>query len=462
MILIRMLDTQSMGAYFIAVIVTALLVLLSDFGVDIALVKKYPEKGEQEQASLLRSVVVWRFAICSIVSALYFALSTLEGVPMIRDIAHITAPVILFYWLQSFRALLLRALQAQHLFDVYAGTQLLAAALKVILVAALYFGGSDSLAAVIWCECATFFISIVYALARMQLRIGQPAPPSFGNVLELLRFGWPLYMNALVNIGNDRASSYIVAGLGGPVAMAFFGVAERLADAGRRLFDPFGNVYLPAQTKYFADGDIKAAKKFANRSLLWATFLVAGGTVVFAAIREPLIQLLFTEKYVPVADTAVIFMCALILRCIQVLLGFFGVAAGFNYMPVKVSLVSSVISVALTVGLFKLYGYQGAAIALVITQAVIGIMYAVGLHRGGVALDMSPIIVLLSGLAAALAWILPYVDSLAVMIGAPVLFFVFSFVFAPTLRDDLGVVFTKIRRQGIIGNIEPQTSKIDR
>ncbi len=461
MLLIRMLDTESMGAYFIAFIVTALLVLLSDFGVDIALVKKYPEKDEGEQAALLRSAVIWRFFICSVVSALYYALSTVEGVPMIRDIAHITAPVIVFYWLQSFRALLLRVLQAQHLFDVYAGTQLLAAAFKVILIAALFVAGSDSLAIVLWCECASFFTSIVYALTRMQLRIGKPAAPSFGNVAELLRFGVPLYMNAIVDLGNERASGYIVASLGGPVAMAFFGVAERLADAGRRLFDPFCNVYLPAQTKYFADGDIKAAKQFANRSLLWVTFIIAGGSIAFAVIREPVIALLFTQKYVSVADTTVILMCALVLRCIQVLLGYFGVAAGFNYMPVKVSLVSSVISIALTLLFFTWYGYHGAAIAMVITQALIGAMYVIGLRRGGVSFDMSPIIVLLAGFAAALAWVLPYSHNWIVMVGAPVLFLIFSLVFVPTLREDLAIAFEKLRREGAARGVWGKAQKID-
>ncbi len=462
MLLIRMLDTESMGAYFIAFIVTALLVLLSDFGVDIALVKKYPEKDEGEQTALLRSAVIWRFFVCALVSVLYFALSTVEGVPMIRDIAHITAPVIVFYWLQSFRALLLRALQAQHLFDVYAGTQLLAAALKVILIAALFVAGTDSVAIVLWCECATFFASIVYALARMQLRIGKPAPPSLGDALELLRFGFPLYLNALVNLGNERAAGYVVAGLGGPVAMAYFGVAERLADAGRRLFDPFGNVYLPAQTKYFADGDIAAAKEFANRSLLWVTFIVAGGTIAFAVIREPVIGLLFTQKYISVADTAVFFMCALVLRCIQVLLGYFGVAAGFNYMPVKVSLLSSVIGIALILLFFTWYGYQGAVIALVITQAMIGTMYVIGLHRGGVSLDITPVVVLLSGFAAALSWILPFDHLWFVAAGAPLFFLVFSLMFVPTLRSDLAIVFDKVRRNGLAERVRQQTAKFDR
>jgi hypothetical protein len=61
MVLIRMLDKESMGAYFIALIIMMLLVLLSDMGVDLALVKKYPEEDETGKASLACLSLLIRF-----------------------------------------------------------------------------------------------------------------------------------------------------------------------------------------------------------------------------------------------------------------------------------------------------------------------------------------------------------------------------------------------------------------
>lgn len=249
---------------------------------------------------------------------------------MLSEIAHVSGPILLFYWLQSLRLLLVRVLQAEKLFDAYGGTQLLAAAFKVVIVTALFVLGDDSLAHVLLCESAAFVISIIYGLSRLRFLTSQPAQPCIGKARELLRFGLPLYGNALLNLGNERSTSYIVAGLGGPIAIALYSIAERFADGSRRVFDPFMNVYLPTQTSHFARGEIAAAREFANRSLLWTAFIVAGVTVAFAVVREPVVALLFTTEYLAVADAAVMFMCALIFRCIQSLLGFFGVAAGFN------------------------------------------------------------------------------------------------------------------------------------
>jgi O-antigen/teichoic acid export membrane protein len=362
---------------------------------------------------------------------------------MLSEIAHVSGPILLFYWLQSLRLLLVRVLQAEKLFHAYGGTQLLAAAFKVVIVTALFVLGDDSLAHVLLCESAAFVISIIYGLSRLRFLTSQPAQPCIGKARELLRFGLPLYGNALLNLGNERSTSYIVAGLGGPIAIAIYSIAERLADGSRRVFDPFMNVYLPTQTSHFARGEIAAAREFANRSLLWTAFIVAGVTVAFAVVREPVVALLATTEYLAVADAAVMFMCALIFRCIQSLLGFFGVAAGFNYMPVKVSLVSSTINIPLAFFLFKAYGYEGAVVSLIVTQALIGLLYVLGLRAGGQRLDLAPVAILLTVFAVSIAWIIVFDHVLFAAVLAPLFFIAASLLFIPALRDDLAVVLEK-------------------
>jgi O-antigen/teichoic acid export membrane protein len=456
-----MLDKVSMGAYFIALIITLLLVLLSDMGVDLALVKKYPEEEEKERASLVLSALLLRILVCAFFSSLFLFLVSFENMPMLREINHVSGPVLLCYWLQSLRLLLIRVLQAEKLFGAYAGTQLLAAALKVVLVTGLFALGDDSLAHVLLCESAAFFVSIIYGLYRLRFLAARPAAPRLEKARELMRFGLPLYMNALLNLGNERSTSYIVAGLGGPISIALYSIAERLADGSRRLFDPFMNVYLPTQTSHFARGEIAAAREFANRSLLWTTFIVAGVTVAFAVVREPVIGLLFTTEYLEVADAAVMFMCALIFRCIQTLLGFLGVAAGFNYMPVKVSLVSSTINIPLAFFLFKAYGYEGAVVALIITQALIGLLYVQGLRAGGQKLDLTRVAILLTVFAVSIAWIIVFDHVLFAAVLAPLFFIAASLLFIPSLRDDLGIVLDKARSHPRLAMVLSGTHRAD-
>ncbi len=391
MFLARILEKETMGLYFIAVMVTFLLKLLSDLGVDLAFVKQYPEESDEGRNSLLRSAIGIRVLSCTAVSLLYVLVESSGIVSFINLIADVTLLTLLLYWLHSFRELILRLLQAEQQFGVYAGTQVLAALLKAALVLCLLLVTDVSVKHVLTIEIIAFLASILYAAGRTRERLAAALGARFNGGKEILKFGYPLYLNALLNLGNERVSQYIVAGFGGPLAMAYFGIAERLSDAGTRLFESFVNVYYPTQTRHFADQNTDEATSFADRSLLWISFIICSGIVAFAILREPVIKIFFTEKYLSVATAATMFFAVLLLRSLQTLMGYFGVAAGEKFLPVKVSLVSSVFNVALCFLFFKWYGYQGAIAALVLTQLLMNFLYYFWLSKAGFNLNLSPI-----------------------------------------------------------------------
>lgn len=383
-----------MGLYFIAVMVTFLLKLLSDLGVDLAFVKKYPEETDSGRNSLLKSAIGIRFTSCIAVSLLYWIVESSGTVSFINLIADVTVLTLTLYWMHSFRELILRLLQAEQKFSVYAGTQVLAALLKAAMVVSLLAISNVTLKHVLLIEVIAFLASIIYAASRVRERLYLAFNTSFQGGREILKFGYPLYLNALLNLGNERVSQYIVAGLGGPFVMAYFGVAERLADAGTRLFEAFVNVYYPTQTQYFAENKPTQATEFANRSLLWICFIIGSGIVTFATIREPVIKLFFSAKYVSVADAATMFFAVLLLRSLQTIMGYFGVAAGQKFLPVKVSLVSSVFNIIICYLLFLRYGYEGAIAALVLTQLLMNLLYFYWLKHSGHTLNVTPVVLI--------------------------------------------------------------------
>ena len=433
-----------MGLYFIAVMVTFLLKLLSDLGVDLAFVKQYPEESDQGRNSLLRSAIAIRVLSCSAVSALYVLIENSGVISFINLIADVTLLTLVLYWMHSFRELILRLLQAEQQFGVYAGTQVLAALLKAALMLCLLMVTDVSVKHVLSIEIIAFLASILYAASRTRDRLSAAMRGKFKGGKEILKFGYPLYLNALLNLGNERVSQYIVAGFGGPLAMAYFGIAERLSDAGTRLFESFVNVYYPTQTRMFADQNTAEAKRFANQSLLWISFIICSGIVAFAILREPVIELFFTAKYISVADAATMFFAVLLLRSLQTLMGYFGVAAGEKFLPVKVSLVSSVFNILLCYLFFKWYGYQGAIAALVLTQLLMNFLYFFWLNRANLKLDLTPVAlnVLLCLGATAVVFFLSdhFVLSMVVF---PV-FVIACLISTPSLRNDLQLATSKL------------------
>ena len=319
-----------MGLYFIALMVVFLLKIVSDIGVDLAFVKQYPEENEQGKSNLLRSAFAIRTFSCTIVSIIYLLVEHSGIVSFINDIAHVTTLTLAMFWLHSFRELLLRLLQAEQIFTTYAGVQVLAAILKALLVLTLLLVSDVTVNMVLMIEVFAFAASITFAVTRIRDKLTAAATAKFQGGGHLLKFGYPLYLNALLNLGNEKVSQYIVAGFGGPVTMAFFGIAERLADAGTRLFESFANVYYPAQTSNFANNDKLRATDMAVQSLMWVSFILASAIVAFTIIREPVIELFFTEKYLSAANAAAMFFGVLLLRSTQTLMGYYGVAAGLK------------------------------------------------------------------------------------------------------------------------------------
>lgn len=446
MVLARILDKESMGLYFIALMVTFLLKLLSDLGVDLAFVKQYPEETDQGKNNLLRSAFAIRVLSCCLVSALYVAIESSRVIPFINLISHLTFLTLTLYWLHSFRELFLRLLQATQNFSIYAGTQVLAAVLKALLVLGLIALVETGVGVreVLIVEIIAFFASIFFVVFKIKSLLVKAISASFGGGKTILRFGYPLYLNALLNLGNERVSQYIVAGIGGPLAMAYFGMAERLSDAGTRLFEAFVNVYYPTQTAHFADKDTRKAQQLADRSMLWIAFIITSGIVGFTILREPVITVFFTEKYLDVANAAAMFFGVLLLRSLQTLMGYFGVAAGEKFLPVKVSLVSSVVNIILCYLLFKAYGYQGAIAALVLTQFLMNILYFVWLKKSGFILTIKPVVVISIACIFAIAGIYILNNHFLLSLLIFPAFVIVCLCFLPDLRKDTTMGWSKI------------------
>ena len=417
--------------------------MLSDLGIDLAFVKMYPEQTDNEKGQLFKSAVAIRLISCSIVSALYILVEHSEIIPFVNDISHLTVFTLVLYWLHSFRELLLRLLQAEQYFSVYAGVQVLAAVIKAAMIVALTLFDHASVKMVLVIESFAFAVSILFAIFKIKDTLLASVHGGFSGAINMLRFGYPLFLNAVLNLGNEKASHYIVAGLGGPVTMAFFSIAEKLSEAGTRLFEAFANVYYPSQAENFANSQVEKAKRLAEQSMLWVTFVITSGIVGFTILREPVMTLLFGDTYLSAANAAAMFFAVLLFRSLQTLMGYFGVTAGHKFLPVKVSLISSIFNIGLCLFLYKTHGYQGAIAALVLTQIPMNFLYYFWLRKTGLALSLGPIIRILFACVVAVTCVYTLNEKIFMALLVFPLFVGSSVLLAPALRDDIHLVFDK-------------------
>jgi O-antigen/teichoic acid export membrane protein len=390
MFLARLLDAHALGLYFIALMMVFLLKILSDAGIDLAFVKQYQDKNQRGKSCLIFSAFTFRTISCIAVSSLYLLVESTRTISFLNDISDVTALTLTMFWMHACRELILRLLQAERHFSAYATVQVIAALLKALLIFSLFALDDVTVGTVLKVEIFAFVVSIVFAAYSTRGLLRNALKSNLRGGKALLLFGYPLYLNALLALSTEKATQYIVAALGGPVVVAFYGISERLADAGRRLFESFANVYYPSQAENFAQENKKKATTLAEQSILWVAFVICSVIVSFAILRNPLIELIFTADYLSAANAAVGFFGVLLLRSTQILMGYFGVTAGLIFLPIRVSFYSGIVNLALCLVLFKTYGYEGAVAALLATQLLMNILYRHWLAKAGLPIDVKP------------------------------------------------------------------------
>jgi len=417
--------------------------MLSDMGVDLAFVKQYQEQSDTGKTKLFKSAFAIRLLSCTVVTILYLLVEHSQFLSLINDISHLTTLTLVLFWLHSFRELFLRLLQAEQQFSIYAGVQVVAAVLKALMIIILTLMQHANVQTVLIIESFAFAVSIIFAIAKLRHILLATIRTRFSGGYTMLRFGYPLYLNAVLNLGNEKVSHYIVAELGGPVIMAFFGIAEKLSEAGTRLFEAFANVYYPSQAENFANSQSAKAKVLAELSMTWVTFVITSGIVGFTILRESIMSLLFGHSYLSAATAAAMFIAVLLFRSTQTLMGYYGVAAGHKFLPVKVSLISSVFNVTLCLLLFKAYGYEGAIGALVLTQILMNFLYYYWLRKAGLTLSLIPTIKII--MACVFVVLLTYYFTSKFIISLLLfpLYIGICLILVPSLRTDIAVIIGK-------------------
>ena len=147
--------------------------------------------------------------------------------------------------------------------------------------------------------------------------------------------------------------------------------------------------------------------------------------------------LFFTEKYLSASNAAAMFFGVLLFRSTQTLMGYFGVAAGMKFLPVRVSMVSSVVNIIMCFTMFKLYGYQGAIAALLLTQLLMNFLYFHWLRKADFVLDISSVITICSICIISVALTYWFVDHFFLSLFIFPFYVVICLWALPDLKHDL-------------------------
>ena len=161
----------------------------------------------------------------------------------------------------------------------------------------------------------------------------------------------------------------------GPAAVAAYGVAMRLPENARYLFDSLRLVYLGTASQHFSLSRTAKIKEALEISVRWTAFVLFGCAMVATVFGREIIRLLFSAEYLASAPLLPLLLASVTLFLVNCLFGSTLVAAAKPRRVLVVNVITAVLSVGISVLLIRRFGLLGAAYSTVLTQALSAGLY---------------------------------------------------------------------------------------
>lgn len=383
----RYVGQRELGIYFLILAIANGGKTLGNLGLDLTLVKFLSSEHKSVQQNAFVATIGVRLVIMAVLSLLIISFGSLMSPLFAPEIADFIVHIPVLFVLMSFRELFFFLLQGLNRFGMYAAVQTASAILKCVLIVLL--SNSLDLAMLIYIEFAMLIASIAIQFAVIPFKelIPEHVSVDWRTTQDILRFGFPLYINSLLVYVSNFGGTFIVGLFLTPISIAAYEVAAKIPQGVNRLLQSFSTVYFPTASSLFATRDLDSVRKLVNKSLV----LLASGT--FAAVllsllfSREIIGFLFTSQYLEVQPTFVLLMLAICLQLLAITMGYSLVAANVPHKSTRINIVGISVEFAMSLILVPLIGYVGVAISFIIQTLITQVLCFYYLRQENVTID---------------------------------------------------------------------------
>ncbi|BAM69542.1 polysaccharide biosynthesis protein [Methanothermobacter sp. CaT2] len=208
--------------------------------------------------------------------------------------------------------------------------------------------------------------------------------PGISDIRRQLEEGWHLFISTLAISLYTTSNRFILGLLTGPAVVGYYAVAEDITKALQGLVSPISQAIYPYFAKVHSE-DKKRARLELRKMLLIMGVLTFIASLVIALLAPLIVGILAGPKYAESIHLLQILVFIIFAVGVNNILGIQGlVSFGYKEKFTWIVLVAGVLHLALLVGLVFLIGSTGAAIAVVLTEIVIGVIEYIILRRMGI------------------------------------------------------------------------------
>ena len=381
MILTRVISKSDFGIYTLIFVVTYLFLVLSGLGLDVTLVKFISSEKEEAKKSVFTKILLIKILSLTFFTALLF-LTGQHFLPLFdAKITEYLIYISILLILGSFRDLFFRVLQGLNLFKKYAITQIISAMSRFLLIIYFYLQGTLNLDNLILTEIITIIVTLIIEFIFIPLNTLITKKADSIELIKIVKFTIPIYFNNILGFMYSQVNLVIIGVLLTPVSIAYYDVGAKIPEAFSKMFNSFTLVFFPNLSNLFSEKRKSAGEKLVTTSLNSISIVLAFATLILFLFRKEIVILLFSERYVESSLVLSLLMLNLTLGALATLLGYTNLSAGHPKVPMKVNIVSSVISIGGSLIMIPQFGYVGAAYSLIIMNTVAQVLFVIYLRR---------------------------------------------------------------------------------
>jgi O-antigen/teichoic acid export membrane protein len=372
MILVRLLSVHDFGRYREFLVYTGLLISIAAFGVNSSLLRFVPD-NPQAGWRYVNQTVAFTFASSLLIATATLALDALSGGALVGEYSlQVALYVFLFVNLDFWEMLWLSEKRSYAVLG-YSTARLLGRLVVVTVAAAL----TKDVDALIWSLIGLETVRLAISAVGWRRR-GRTAPSGPARWREHLEYCLP-FGGALVLISLNRSlGALFVAKMLGPVALAHYTIGIYVTPIITVLRNSVSDVLLPEMVSQKREAQSDRLALWRRSTIVTAIALVGVG-VVLARFAEPLVLLLFSEKYLPAAPIFQVYVLVFLRSSIDFAVP---LRAADRTAPILRSNMYAIAANALM--LFVLaptWGVMGAVVAFLISSVVDGVYLAVQTMR---------------------------------------------------------------------------------
>lgn len=336
LLLARLWGPSQFGLFSFVFSVSALLVLLVDFGFAVYLLREVAAKPA-DAARLIAEAFRAKLLLMGVATTLLMVAGVAIGPAALPPA--LVAPLFLAALAMSFSDFFVAPLRALGRFDLEAGLVTLANALQFVLAGAVAWQGGSPMQ-VAWAMVASrcVYLALAWRAARKVVPLLRLGAPVASGPLSTLRRAWPYGVDGMLVTAWNQLDVVAVRVLFGTQAVGLYSAGQKVVLGVGALAPVVGNVMIPRMSRLAADADPAFWKTAAKTGALMG-FIGAAFGVPLMLFAQPLADSMFGQSYQGLAALLPLFGGVLLLRYVAASAGVVITAAGFQSRRVVVQLV---------------------------------------------------------------------------------------------------------------------------